>query len=156
MPDGRTIVPTHRAAVPRPLSSRGQEIKISSDSSPRRRTAIDERSATPALDEAYRQVVRAAAGAEHLRQLTERCLARVDALGSEAAEHASGAPLQGRELHRVAGATAAVGLPSLAAALRALEEAYERPGSPELLSVLWDRCRAAALAVRAALSAEGF
>lgn len=110
---------------------------------------------TPALDEEYREMVRGAAGDEHLREMTERCLARVDALVSEATERAPGATALRRELHRLVGGTAAVGLPSLAASLRALEQAYRRPGAPELPSGLWDGCRAAALAARAALSRNG-
>lgn len=129
-------------------------MNTSSDASRRPPTATGERSTLPAIDDAYRQVVRAAAGGEHLRRMTERCLVRVDALVARGTERASRAPSLRRDLHRLAGATAAVGLPSLAATLRALQQAYERPGAPGLLPGLWGECAAASLAARGALAAE--
>ncbi len=109
----------------------------------------------PPLNEEFRQAVRAAAGTAYLRGMTDRCLDGVDALIPEAMSVPAGTPQLVRELHRLAGGTAAIGLPGLAGSLRALEHAYQDSCEPALLRGLWERCRASAQECRAALSSEG-
>ena len=112
-------------------------------------------SAEATLDIAYRQVVRGAAGEDYLRRMTETCLSAVEALGRrDAPAMASDADLV-RELHRLAGGTAAVGLAALAASLRALENSCQSRLQPGELDSLWQSCRASVQDCRAALSSEG-
>lgn len=100
-------------------------------------------------------MVRTAAGSEYLQAMTARCLASVNTLASDPVGGAAGTPQLVRELHRLAGGTGAVGLPVLAASLRALEHAYQSACEPALLADLWERCRSSAQACGAALSDEG-
>jgi len=113
------------------------------------------RSAKATLDIAYRQVVRSAAGDDYLRRMTETCLRAVEALGRRDAQPTAADANLGRELHRLAGGTAAVGLAALAASLRALENSCQSRLQPGELDSLWQSCRASVQDCRAALSSEG-
>ena len=112
-------------------------------------------SAETTLDIPYRQVVRSAAGDDYLRRMTEACLSAAEALGRRDAQPMPADAELVRELHRLAGGTAAVGLAALAASLRALERSYQARCQPGELASLWQSCRAKAQDCRAALPSEG-
>lgn len=107
------------------------------------------------IDVPYRREVRAAAGREHLQSMTEQCLGAVEVLATREKATTRKSPELVRELHRLAGGTAAVGLCALASSLRALEKSYAAGSDPAVLQELWARCRGSAQASRAALGSEG-
>lgn len=104
------------------------------------------------FDLPYRQEVRAAAGDEYLRAMTRQCLDAVEALVARDVAAGTGDAELVRELHRLAGGTAAVGLCALAATLRQLEALHRDGGDAARARALWDRCRADAQSCREALA----
>jgi HPt (histidine-containing phosphotransfer) domain-containing protein len=144
----------HRHTIKRPES-------VIRNQSHRAREALGENmtdslAGPAAFDEEYRKTVRAAAGQGYLRAMTERCLMSVNVLASGAIVSAPSSPELVRELHRLAGGTAAIGLPALSASLRALERAYQEHSDSALIDQSWQRCRACVQACGKALSAEEF
>lgn len=103
------------------------------------------------LDAEYRKMVSDAAGQPYLDSMTADCLQQVQAF-------IDSQPAPGEETrspaHRLAGGTATVGLPSVAAALKALEKACATPPADDAWQALLAGCAASLQAAQAALEAE--
>lgn len=105
---------------------------------------------TATLDPDYRKMVSDAAGVPYLDNMTQECLQPVQALLAE--QPALDEALRSRA-HRLAGGTATVGLPALAAALKALEKACSSHTQPEA-APLYAACHERLAEVYSALAAE--
>lgn len=105
---------------------------------------------TASLDHDYRKMVSDAAGVPYLDNMTQECLQSVQALLQE--QPALGEALRSRA-HRLAGGTATVGLPAVAASLKALEKTCS--AQPEAdAAPLYADCQARLAEVYEALAAE--
>lgn len=94
-------------------------------------------SATAVLDTEYRKMVSDAAGEAYLDTMTADCLQQVQSfitLRPQAGEATRS------QAHRLAGGTATVGLPALAAALKAMEKACGAPLPDDAWQVLVTAC----------------
>ncbi len=106
---------------------------------------------TAVLDNEYRKMVSDAAGDAYLDTMTTECLAAVQSLLAQTL--APGEDVRARA-HRLTGGTATVGLPALAASLRAIESACKTPGDPAAWEGLQAQAQARLAEAYAALDAE--